>query len=245
MTMHTEMERIVPVAGAYNIRDLGGYATTDGRTTRWGAMFRADGLHRLSEEDKRLLEERGVRTVVDLRHARELEAKRNAFADSDTVEYVHISLLNPATPGVREVRDLGDLYINLLDGAQGELRLVFETLAAAPGSAALFHCAAGKDRTGVVAGLLLDLAGVPHDVIADDYAMTAACIEPILDELREGRPEGMAREAYERYLESEPEFMLRMLQHLEATYGGAAAYLRAIGVAEADVARLREKLVGQ
>ncbi|WP_309121616.1 tyrosine-protein phosphatase [Paenibacillus sp.] len=241
--MHTDMERIVPAAGAYNIRDLGGYATKDGRTTRWGAMFRADGLHRLSEDDKRLLEDRGVRTVVDLRHARELEAKRNAFADSETVEYVHISLLNPATPGVREVRDLGDLYLNLLDGAQGELRLVFETLAAAPGSASLFHCAAGKDRTGVVAGLLLDLAGVPHEVIADDYALTATCIAPILEELREGRPAGMSGEAYERFLESEPEYMLRMLRHLDAEHGGAEGYLRAIGLAAADIARLRAKLL--
>ncbi|TLS51781.1 tyrosine-protein phosphatase [Paenibacillus antri] len=243
MAMHAEKKRLIPVVGAYNIRDLGGYATKEGRTTRWGAMFRADGLHRLTGEDKRLLEEMGIRTVVDLRHAREVEAKRNAFDGSETVDYVHVSLLNPASTGVREVRDLGDLYINLLEGAGSELKRVFEALAAGRGSAVLFHCAAGKDRTGVVAGLLLDLAGVPHDAIAEDYALTSACIAPILEELREGRPAGMSGEAYERFLESEPEYMLRMLRHLEAEHGGAEGYLRAIGLAAADIARLRARLV--
>jgi len=243
-------KRILEVDGAANVRDLGGYATMDGRTTRWGAFIRSAGLHRLSEAGQAALIEKGVRTVIDLRHAHELERKRNVLADVPDVVYHHISLLNPAVTGASHASTLGELYIQLLDGARDELQRVFTVLAEDRGAvgaddeAALFHCAAGKDRTGVVAGLLLSLAGVEDDVIAEDYALTASCIAPIMEELREGRPAAVAEEQYEHFLGSDPDHMYRMLRHLDEQYGGAERYLRTIGVTDEQIMRLKEKLVG-
>ena len=243
MTTQLDERRIVAVEGAYNVRDLGGYATKDGRTTRWGVLFRADGLHRLSPQSQSALVDKGIRAVIDLRHARELEEKRNVFAESESVDYYHISLLNPANAGTGHVRSLGDLYIKLLEGSRDELLRVFQVLADGSGRATLFHCAAGKDRTGVVAALLLELAGVPHNVIAEDYSLTAVLIAPIMEELRGGRPEAVTDEQYERFLGSDPDHMIDMLLHLEARYGGAESYLRSIGLLEEQIRHLKEKLV--
>ena len=152
-----------------------------------------------------------------------------------------------AVAGVAHASTLGELYVQLLDGAGDELLRVFTVLAADRGdgeAAALFHCAAGKDRTGVVAGLLLSLAGVHADVIAEDYALTSACIAPIMEELREGRPESVSDEQYEHFLGSDPDHMYTMLRHLDEQYGGAERYLRTIGVADEQIMRLKEKLAG-
>jgi len=172
MTVHTE-RRVVQVEGAYNVRDLGGYRTRNGQITRWGVLYRADGLHRLTEESQQALIDKGIRTVIDLRGSREVEQKRNVLRDSDRVRYHNVSLLNPAAPRNAQMNHLGDLYVHLIDHAQVELRRVFSLLAEQNGHAALFHCAAGKDRTGVVAALLLELAGVPHETIAEDYAIVS------------------------------------------------------------------------
>lgn len=243
-----DQQRIVQADGGCNIRDLGGYRAADGGMTRWGVLYRSAGLHRLTAEGRAALAARGIRTVIDLRHARETEAKPNVFAGgADGVDYVRISLLNPAGAGAASetIRSLGELYIAMLDRAGEPIRLAFERIADAEGHAVLFHCAAGKDRTGVVAALLLALAGVPHAAIAEDYAMTGACIAPIMDELREGRPETVTAEQYEIVLGSEPADMLAMLRHLDDQYGGAAAYLRGIGLSEARIEALRERLVQQ
>jgi len=241
-------ERILEVDGAHNVRDLGGYRARDGRMTRWGVFYRSAGLHRLSDAGQAALLGRGIHTVVDLRHAHELERNPNVLADVPIVDYHHISLLNPAVAGASTVRTLGELYVQLLDGSGRELQQVFAVLAAdreVGEEAALFHCAAGKDRTGVVAGLLLALAGVEDEAIAEDYALTSACIAPIMDELREGRPQAVAAEQYEPFLESDPAHMHNMLRHLEDRYGGAESYLRSIGLTDEQIERLKEKLVGE
>ncbi|WP_199621989.1 tyrosine-protein phosphatase [Paenibacillus alkalitolerans] len=245
--MHTHLEseqRVVQVEGAYNVRDLGGYKTNDGRTTRWGVLFRADGLHKLTEESRQALMNKGVRTVIDLRHSKELESKKNVFSDSDKVNYYNVSLINPSAAGSAEIRSLGDLYINMIESSQTELLRVFGLLAdESGGHAALFHCAAGKDRTGVVAALLLDLAGVPHETIAEDYALTASCIAPIMEELRSARPPAVPEEIYESFLGSDPDNMMDMLHHVERRYGNAERYLLSIGVSDAQIQALKDKFI--
>ena len=101
-------ERVFSVEGAYNVRDLGGYATKDGRTTNWGTFYRADGLHRLSGESRTDLTGRGIFNVIDLRHAKEVEEKKNVFAQRRRagVSYHHISLMNPTKLANSQVRSL-------------------------------------------------------------------------------------------------------------------------------------------
>lgn len=244
--MHTQLgegQRVVQVEGAYNVRDLGGYMTKDGRITRWGAFFRAADLSQLTEESQQVLMSKGVRTVIDLRHSTELEKKMNVFHGSDRVSYNNVSLINPSSAGSGQARNLGDLYINVLEGSQAELLRVFTLLAEQSGHATLFHCAAGKDRTGVVAALLLDLVNVPHETIAEDYALTASCIAPIMEELRNERPSNVSEEIYETFLGCDPVNMINMLNHLELNYGNSESYLLSIGLSDVQVQALKDRLI--
>ncbi|QJD85455.1 tyrosine-protein phosphatase [Cohnella herbarum] len=243
LTAEQRQQRIVKLDGAFNMRDLGGYSAENGRTTRWGRFFRADGLHKLTHDDKQRFAEREVRTVVDLRHAQELERSPNVFAGSGEVAYHNVDLINPAAVSRPLIRSLGDMYVGMLDDSQASLRQVFELLALETEDAAVYHCAAGKDRTGVVSGILLDLAGVSAETIVNDYKLTAECIAPIMDELRQGKPEAVPEEIYERFLGCDGENMVMMLDHLHTRYGGAGQYLLAIGLAKEQVEGLKRKLL--
>ncbi|MCZ8513762.1 tyrosine-protein phosphatase [Paenibacillus filicis] len=238
-------ERVIKLQGAYNVRDLGGYAAADGRMTRWGQVYRADGLHKLSELDQQELIARGLAKVVDLRHDREIEEMKDVFAGSDRVAYHHVSLINPTSTANSSIRSLGDMYVGMLEQAHPSIRAVMELIAGEEQRAVLFHCTAGKDRTGVISGLLLQLAGVPDDIIIEDYAMTSECIAPLMEELRAGRPEMVPAEMYEKFLGCDRDNMSMMLGYLQEAYGGAERYLLSIGVTEAQVASLKSKLLGQ
>ncbi|QJC52644.1 tyrosine-protein phosphatase [Paenibacillus albicereus] len=237
-------ERRILLEGACNVRDIGSYPAAGGGAVACGRLLRADGLHRLSGRDRAELLGRGLRLVIDLRTERELAAKPNVFADGRELAYRHVSLLNPALPQTAptDAYSLGDLYIAMLDGSAERLREIFGLIAAEPG-AVLFHCAGGKDRTGVVAALLLQLAGVDDATIIADYAETERNLAPMLEELRAERPQAVPAEAYEPFLGSPPIHMERMLEHLHRRYGGAEAYLRGIGLSEEELGALREKLL--
>ena len=235
--------RVLRVEGAYNVRDLGGYRSRDGRSTRWGAFYRADGLYRLTQEGKRTIENLGVRAIVDMRHERELQGKRNVFDGDGSMRYFNIGLMNPTAPVARRMDSLGDLYVSLLEDCQPALRGVFETLAGVREGGALFHCAVGKDRTGVVAALLLDLADVPRETIVADYALTAKCIQPMMAELRWSRPSMVPEDEYESFLGCDPRNMLTLLEHLEYKYGNATGYMHAIGMPHGQVLALKERLL--
>lgn len=237
-------ERVLSVEGAYNVRDLGGYATKDGRTTNWGTFYRADGLHRLSGESRTDLTGRGIFNVIDLRHAKEVEEKKNVFAEDERVSYHHISLMNPTKLANSQVRSLGDLYVSLLESSQAELQQIFAILAESSDSAALYHCTAGKDRTGVVSAILLELAGVSQETILEDYSLTAVCLTPLMEELRRDRPEGMPAEMYEHFIGCDPANMVMMLGHLAEKYTNAEHYLRGIGITEVQLQALKARLVG-
>jgi protein-tyrosine phosphatase len=243
----SQKNRVIKLDGAYNMRDLGGYETKDGQVTKWGRFFRADGLHKLTEADQRYVLDQQVKLIVDLRHTQELEKDPNVFAASEKVAYHHVSLINPATPDVLHVQSLGELYVDMLDKSQPQLREVFEHLANKAEAVSLFHCTAGKDRTGVVSALLLDTAQVPHETIINDYSLTAECLAPMVDEMRQkhlGNADSAAIEMFERFMGSAPDNMVMMLEHLYNRYGSAEKYLLSIGITEEQVDVLKRKLLG-
>ncbi|MCR2803528.1 tyrosine-protein phosphatase [Paenibacillus soyae] len=235
-------KRLLRLEGAYNVRDIGGYAAAEGLAVQKGRFLRADGLHRLTDRDQDAIIGLGVRTVIDLRHARELAEKRNVFHNSERASYYNVSLINPAAAAHVSIRSLGDMYVSMLDHCGPLLREVFERMAEAEGGV-LFHCAAGKDRTGVVAALLLDLAGVERSVIVADYAETEANLAPIMDEIRQDRPEQIPAEMYELFLGSAPSNMEQMLDHLHGKFGGAERYFAQIGLSGDQVAALKRMLL--
>jgi len=241
--MHT---RLIPVPGTFNIRDLGGYATPEGHT-RWRSILRADGLHRMTAEGVAELHALGVRTVIDLRRGHELEAGPNPFRDHAAVDYRHIPLFDELD--LVEVARQGPnvlltLYRRALAERQAAIRDVLVAIAEAPEGVVLFHCTAGKDRTGIIAALLLAHVGVARADIVADYAATKAQIAPLRDDLvKRVAARGDDVAAFLTLLECEPETMEAWLDHLAEQHRDVAGYLAGIGLDAAVLARLRARLV--
>lgn len=242
--MQPAPERLLPIDGAFNVRDLGGYVHPAGET-RWRRVLRADGLHRLTERGIADLVAAGVTTVVDLRHDNELASHPNPFRDHPAVTYRHLSLFEDLAPAAMSGGDvLLDLYIEALERRGGAIVAVLEALAEAPDGAVLFHCTAGKDRTGLIAALVLALAGVDAETIVDDYARTGIHIAPLLSTIMaEATARGMDPEALRPLLACEPVTMASTLDHVQRRWGSVDAYLDAIGLAPAAAARLRARLL--
>lgn len=240
-----EPARHLPLAGTYNVRDIGGYATHAGRTIRWRTCFRADSLHRLEPEAQKTLLDHGVRTVIDLRRSDEIEAAPNVFAGSSSVTYRHLSLLvdTPPTPGVP--RPLVETYRHILNARQAQIGEIFHLLAAPGALPAVLHCTAGKDRTGIIVALVLALVGVPTTTIIEDYALSARyLVGPFREETRQrALQRGYVWEQYEPLLGCPPEYMRTILQHVDETHGGIEAYTRSIGCSDELMTCLREALV--
>ncbi|GAA3348033.1 hypothetical protein GCM10020358_64970 [Amorphoplanes nipponensis] len=170
-------DRLVPFQSLCNFRDLGGYATADGRTTRWRTLYRADSLGRLSgEADRRRFAELGIGTVIDLRYPWEIAAAGRLPA-TDGVTWLNLSIehrtydQSQIDPDLDPWRYLADRYAEVAADGTAELRRAVETIAAAD-APVVFHCASGKDRTGLLAALVLALLDVPVETIAADFALT-------------------------------------------------------------------------
>ncbi len=247
--------RRLDLEGAYNVRDLGGYETLDGRRTRWGKFLRSDGMHALTAASQDTLIDSGVGTVVDLRLTREVEFRPNALAARPEVDYRRVNVLGDEYleadfPEVGEpARRLVAIYTMVLEQRQPAVRRVLGLLAGAGQSAAMYHCTAGKDRTGIVSALLLGLAGVPHETIVEDYALSARfLIDRYLDLLAAGemmtdRP--LAEISWQTYRD---EFcpqaaMLSVLRHLDDRYDGIESYVREIGVTQPEIEAIKTGLV--
>ena len=166
---HTNLPLRIVLEGANNVRDLGGYATGNGRATRFGRLFRADALSSLTDRDVSTILERRIRTIIDLRDPEEVAAGPNHQAVLEAAEYHNIPLLSGLARGAIKSPppSLGDFYVLGARYCTEQFRDVFTIIAAHTDGPLLFHCTAGKDRTGMVAALLLDLAGVAMETILE------------------------------------------------------------------------------
>jgi len=237
----TVNQRYIELSGAANVRDLGGYRTQEGQETAWHRVLRADSLHKLTAEDKQTLRDLDVRHIIDLRFEQELAKAPNVFADDSEIKYDSVSLVtgNMGISIEHLPKSLAEMYIGMIDESQDAIRKVLQIIASVHGGAVLYHCTAGKDRTGVISALLLGLVGVSKDVIAADYALTAARLESIMPALRAHRPAELSVEQYEVLIGVEPQAMLDTLNYLDTKYNGTEAYLRTIGVTENEIEALK------
>lgn len=231
---------------AHNVRHMGGYKTRDGRTTT-DTVIRSAGLHRLTDAGLRSLADSRVSTVVDLRST--LERERDITPNPATVGIKHVFApvfeqdQSPVGQSHDEFPGYAVVYQRMLESGRNAYRTLFEVVADSEG-AVLFHCAAGKDRTGVGAALLLGLAGVDHATIVEDYAISAALLEPLMNDwLPKMAERGVSEEHGRKLLASPAEDMEATLLHIESTYGGAAGYLESIGVSPATMSAARARLL--
>ena len=231
----------------FNFRDLGGHRTVDGQTVRFRRLYRADDLCRLDGADLDRFAALGIRTVLDLRRPNELE-ERGRIAASDGFEYRHIHVKHtkwePAdfTPPGARVAYLVDRYLEMAelgaDGLAEALRVVADP-AAAP---LVFHCVAGKDRTGLVAAFTLHLLGVSDDDIADDYARSELAEAPNWAWQVRRLPDPPARR-WEQFTVSPREAILRFFARVRDEHGSIEEYLRSIGVTPEHAAAMRAHLL--
>jgi len=237
---------MIVLEGAVNFRDLGGYATTDGRRTRWRVLFRADGLGELTEPDLDIMRELGIRTVVDLRSGYEVESSR-FDTDAHPVAFHHtpfIDELPHPEEFERQPGFLGTFYKDMLEDASLQIVKALDALTAPEAQPAVFHCTAGKDRTGLLAALVLSLVGVPEETVVRDYALSGEAMARLRAKLILKYPDG--KEAIENATEAfsvEPDHMVALLAHLRERDGSVEAYAARIGVADAVVALLRQQLL--
>jgi protein-tyrosine phosphatase len=255
----TAPARLIPLTTVHNLRDLGGYPTSDGRTTRWRMLYRADGLYRLGwagaegvADDLAVVEALGLHTVLDLRTEGELATWGRFPVEVHPVLFHHVPLMDvtwerddtpdPALP-LAEV--LLGKYLELLDEAEPQLARAFALLAQPGALPAVFHCAAGKDRTGLLAALLLGALGVPDAVVVDDYALTAPAMDRMRAWAERTDPQMAAAFASQpaAHLAAEPAAVEGLLQLLRDVHGTPRDYVRSLGVTNAVLFALEDALL--
>jgi protein-tyrosine phosphatase len=143
--------RLLQLGGTRDLRDLGGYATRDGRRTRWRTAYRSDCLDRIDAEGQAWLVQSGLRTIIDVRDSVEATMYANVFASSTQIAYRQMPLWDEPPPERTEPQ-VADGYIRPLEHAGPRLGRIVEAVAAPAALPVLIHCAAGKDRTGIAPG---------------------------------------------------------------------------------------------
>jgi len=241
------MRRVIDLEGCLNFRDLGGYPTADGRTVRWQQVYRSDALHHLTPADvARVRAELRVTAIVDLRSTAELRGEGRGPLAGEPIGFHHLPLFDgrEARPeNWPPIATLADRYFLLAEIAQAPIARLIAVLAEA-GGPVVYHCAAGKDRTGVVSAVLLGLLGVRDEVIVADYAATQENLEAIIERLMAARGyQTMLAALPPDTLHAEAETMIAFLASMRERYGSMRGYARAAGVTDALVERLGERLL--
>jgi hypothetical protein len=242
--------RFVPLDGAFNFRDLGGLPTGDGGTTRAGVMFRSDALHHLVPTDVDLLTELGMRTIIDLRSAVELERTGRGPLEDTDMQWLHAPLSHGEAAAGRVLPqalaegDLGRHYVDSLSERTETLAAVIEHLASRENLPAVFHCTAGKDRTGMVAALVLSLVGVSDDVIVHDYTLTDDRMGLVMERIRASGdfPEPVTP-LLQRVGRAEASSMETFLAAVRATHGDAVGWAHDAGLSDDTISSLHRVLV--
>lgn len=235
--------RWLSLEGAENFRDLGGYRGRDGRQVRWGAVYRSNALSRLSDRDVGLLSALKIRLLCDLRTREEQEARPNRLPPDDPPEVLSLSILPKATSPLEEVlrsgrfrdaagrdglsaaelrRAMSNLYRSYARDHTAEYGTLLRRIAAAENRPTLVHCAAGKDRTGFAAALLLRALGVPLDQVLDDYELTNRVAEGWI---RRAEADGYPPHAHV-VIRADADFLLAAFDEIDARYGSLEDYLR-------------------
>jgi len=247
-------ERFLPLEGAKNFRDLGGYRTKSGQHVRWNTIFRSASLNRLTAKDGSYLQTQvGIRTVCDFRGLSEREASPN-ITDWMTPNAKMLLLSIEADTGkslsaAAMTGGLGDFYINLVDTRATDIIKPFlEQLLDDKKLPFVYHCTAGKDRTGVASAILLGLLGVPDTTIVADFSLTNVATPTLVAEMEKNPKYAPLlksnRAAMMKLLVAEPAWMEQTLAHINKKYGGIEGYVRnAVGLNATDIATLRQWLL--
>jgi protein-tyrosine phosphatase len=238
-----------------NFRDIGGYSAREGRTVAWRRVFRSGEFARLTGDDYRILkEEIRLATVIDLRSAGEIERQGKGLLAGADIRYHNVSFI--ADGGDRkaderrfkELKNMGEFYVDIIRQKDYGKRIIeaLEVIAEPANHPLVFHCAVGKDRTGILAAVLLSVLGVEDKDIIEDYSLSGPYMEEMLKNLN--NDPGIARAAQalpEYFWKAAPESMTLFLATLRKEYGSVPGYLGYMGCEPSLTERLERALLVQ
>ena len=251
-------QRVVPIVGSHNLRDMGGYPTVDGFRLRWGKLYRSGLMAGFSEADRDQITGLGIVAICDLRATEERERKPMTWHHGLEIEYWARDygpslgeldvLLQRGEVSRQAIQDvMSDAYVKLPYEQSASYRVLFEKLAAGR-LPLVFNCTAGKDRTGIAAALILTLLGVPRDVVEHDYSLTERGTERLrammLADPRYAALGQLPPDHYMPLLRADPAYLTMALAGIEERSGSIEVYLRdEVGITDSDRSAIREKLL--
>jgi len=235
-----------------NFRDLGGYRTYNGRTVAWRRLFRCGDLRHMTQSDfKKLKEEIKLATVIDLRSAQEIERHGVGLVSEADVRYHSVPFIAGTSRAedeklFRQCKNMGEFYLHIVRHKNfgGQIIAALEIIAERENHPLVFYCAVGKDRTGILASMLLSVIGVQDADIIEDYSLSGPYMEKLL-QLINSHPkmaEG-AKPLPDYFWEATPESMELFLTTLRKEYGSITGYLEFVGCQPSLVKRLERALL--
>lgn len=223
----------------YNCRDIGGFLTKDNKIVRNNVFIRSDNLTDITQDEITVLQDYGVQAVIDFRHQNEIDHAPDPFTKHSTIDYHNIAILDHAQFTLEDLNQikLSDLYISISEN-KGFIKQVFETFAKYD-KAVLYHCTAGKDRTGVITALLYKLINVSDIDIIADYEVSFTYLVPKYF----GRDENVA-EMYQDLFSSKPETMETFINYLNYKYPNILDYFLSRDISMETIDIIKRKLLG-
>jgi protein-tyrosine phosphatase len=237
----------------FNFRDLGGFQAKGGQTVRRGRLFRSADLCKISGSDfNRLKNEIGINSVIDLRSKLELERQGQGVRSESGIRHYHVSFMSDEgdkTPNEQlfhKYSNMGEFYLYLISQKGFGRRIVeaLELIAIEQNLPLIFHCAVGKDRTGMLAALLLSSLGVADADIMDDYASSTPYMEILQNRFKtEPPPPGGPQELPDYFWKATPQSMALFLSSIKKEFGSAKGFMEAHGAQKTLVANLEKALL--
>lgn len=234
-----QLQRHLQLSGCHNLRELGGYTNLEGKQIRWSTLLRSDCLDRLPLSSQQKLLEYGVKTIIDLRSSLEVNRDKYALSRTLKIEYLNLPLVDnrEEIETIKQKTLLEHNYF-FLEKRSPAIKTILETIATKQ-TAIVIHCAAGKDRTGIIIALLLALLNVPIATIAEDYQLSERALASLYINLREKA----IKQGFSHLLESPAQIIIDTFAYLEQNYGGINNYLENIGIKLETRERLKNMLI--
>lgn len=228
-----------------NMRDLGGYPTLKGNATNFGVCVRSEVLASLSAKDKKAVKEYGIKTVIDLRSLREADKLKSDYLNDRKIKYYNVPLFDAFLTALNMYDEkkgdikISELYIEVLNVNKTQISKIIKLIANSEGTVC-FHCTAGRDRTGIIAALLLKLVGVPNEDIAADYQISSHYLQPKYSKIFSNPKH---KNVPMEFLECKPQNITEMLEYIDKEFKGVENYLLSAGVSKTDVKDIKSKFL--
>lgn len=223
-------QRKIHIDDLLNTRDLGGYETQGSTYTKSGRFIRSGNLANVDEQCKEQLIQHGIEVVIDLRSTLECQKQSSVLQDVEGIHYysIHLDQIGNKKLKIENIEQYNQMslfYIYLIEQNKKQIKVLFELLNELKYQTIAFHCLAGKDKTGIVSALLLDIAGCHEYDIVKDYSDSYHNNQPMVEQLETlNDPEMLA------FLESSPNTMIQFLGYIKETYGSSCGFLMECGL---------------